>query len=109
MSLVVVELACHGIHFMISILSCKIEHLEMPLHVRYFQFKTKRIDNRKLHPSLRQYPRRLTYLSIFLLACVTSLESQTTINLTVYATSAFAEHSLVATVLVVQQVVNGRV
>ena len=44
--------------------------------------------------------------SIFLLAFVTSLESQTTTNLTVYATSAFAEHSLVATVLVVQGVVN---
>lgn len=45
--------------------------------------------------------------SIFLLAFFTSLESQTTINLTVYATSAFSTHSLVATVLVVQSVVNG--
>ena len=45
--------------------------------------------------------------SIYLLAFVTSLESQTTTNLTVYATSAFAEHSLVATVQVVQGVVNG--
>ena len=45
--------------------------------------------------------------SIFLLAFCTSLESQTTTNLTVYATSAFAEHSLVSTVLVVQGVVNG--
>ena len=46
--------------------------------------------------------------SIFLLAFATSLEAQTTSNLTVYATSAFSAHSLVATVLVVQQVVNGR-
>ncbi|KAL2036510.1 hypothetical protein N7G274_010740 [Stereocaulon virgatum] len=46
------------------------------------------------------------YLGIFLVAFCTSLEGQTTINLTVYATSAFAEHSLVATVLVVQGVVN---
>lgn len=46
------------------------------------------------------------YIGIYLLAFVTSLEGQTTTNLTVYATSAFAKHSLVATVLVVQQVVN---
>ncbi|KAL8742192.1 MAG: hypothetical protein Q9190_005285 [Brigantiaea leucoxantha] len=46
------------------------------------------------------------YLGIFLLAFFTSLEVQTTTNLTVYATSAFASHSLVATVLVVQGVVN---
>lgn len=45
--------------------------------------------------------------SVFLLAFFTSLESQTTINLTVYATSAFSLHSLVSTVLVVQGVVNG--
>lgn len=45
--------------------------------------------------------------SIFLLAFSTSLEGQTTINLTVYATSSFAQHSLVSTVLVVQGVVNG--
>lgn len=36
----------------------------------------------------------------------TSLEQQTTINLTVFATSAFAAHSLVSTVMVVQGVVN---
>ena len=48
-----------------------------------------------------------TPISIFLLAICTSLESQTTINLTVFATSAFSKHSLVSTVLVVQQVVNG--
>ncbi|KAL8914499.1 MAG: hypothetical protein Q9171_000852 [Xanthocarpia ochracea] len=46
------------------------------------------------------------YVGIFLLAFFTSLESQTTINLTAYATSAFSLHSLVATVLVVQSVVN---
>ncbi|KAL8775382.1 MAG: hypothetical protein Q9209_000390 [Squamulea sp. 1 TL-2023] len=46
------------------------------------------------------------YVGIFLLAFFTSLESQTTTNLTVYATSAFSTHSLVATVLVVQSVVN---
>ncbi|KAL8874646.1 MAG: hypothetical protein Q9174_000051 [Haloplaca sp. 1 TL-2023] len=46
------------------------------------------------------------YLGIFLLAFFTSLEGQTTINLTVFATSAFSTHSLVATVLVVQGVVN---
>ncbi|KAM0796047.1 hypothetical protein BDR22DRAFT_812634 [Usnea florida] len=46
------------------------------------------------------------YLGIFLVAFCTSLEGQTTTNLTVFATSAFAEHSLVATVLVVQGVVN---
>lgn len=44
---------------------------------------------------------------VLLLAFFTSLEGQTTINLTVYATSAFLNHSLVATVLVVQGVVNG--
>ncbi|KAL8927527.1 MAG: hypothetical protein Q9208_002332 [Pyrenodesmia sp. 3 TL-2023] len=46
------------------------------------------------------------YIGIFLLAFFTSLEGQTTINLTVFATSAFSTHSLVATVLVVQGVVN---
>lgn len=49
------------------------------------------------------------YLGIFLLAFFTSLEGQTTANLTVYATSTFKTHSLVATVLVVQGVVNGKV
>ncbi|MCJ1411817.1 hypothetical protein MMC19_005909 [Ptychographa xylographoides] len=46
------------------------------------------------------------YLGIFLLAFCTSLEGQTTVNLTVYATSSFAEFPLVATVYVVQEVVN---
>jgi len=45
--------------------------------------------------------------SIFLLAFCTSLEGQTTVNLTVYATSAFYQFPLVATVYVVQGVVNG--
>ncbi|KAL8953575.1 MAG: hypothetical protein Q9222_000570 [Ikaeria aurantiellina] len=49
----------------------------------------------------------IAYLGIFLLAFFTSLEGQTTTNLTVFATSAFSTHSLVATVLVVQGVVNG--
>lgn len=41
------------------------------------------------------------------MAFSTSLEQQTTVNLTPYATSAFAAHSLVSTVTVVQGVVNG--
>ena len=53
------------------------------------------------------YFSRLILCSIFLLAFFTSLEGQTTVNLTVYATSAFQTHSLVATVFVVQGVVNG--
>ncbi|KAL8735893.1 MAG: hypothetical protein Q9181_002620 [Wetmoreana brouardii] len=48
----------------------------------------------------------IAYSGIFLLAFFTSLEVQTTTNLTVFATSAFSTHSLVATVLVVQGVVN---
>jgi MFS family permease len=47
----------------------------------------------------------LAYLGIALTTWATSLESQTTTNLTVYATSAFSAHSLVSTVLVVQGVV----
>ncbi|MCJ1434969.1 hypothetical protein MMC27_004339 [Xylographa pallens] len=46
------------------------------------------------------------YLGIFLLAFCTSLEGQTTVNLSVYATSSFAEFPLVASVYVVQEVVN---
>ncbi|KAM0716729.1 hypothetical protein Q7P37_008174 [Cladosporium fusiforme] len=45
------------------------------------------------------------YFGVCLLAYATSLEGQTTVNLTIYATSAFKAHSLVATVLVVQGVV----
>lgn len=47
----------------------------------------------------------IAYLGIALTAWATSLESQTTTNLTVYATSSFSAHSLVSTVLVVQGVV----
>ncbi|KAK4898652.1 hypothetical protein LTR27_003824 [Elasticomyces elasticus] len=47
----------------------------------------------------------VAYLGIALTTWATSLESQTTTNLTVYATSAFSAHSLVSTVLVVQGVV----
>lgn len=46
--------------------------------------------------------------SIFLMAFCTSLESQTIMSLSAYATSAFSKHSLISTVLVVQNVVNGR-
>jgi MFS family permease len=45
------------------------------------------------------------YFGICLLAYATSLEGQTTVNLTIYATSAFKAHSLVATVLVIQNIV----
>lgn len=47
----------------------------------------------------------LTGSSIALLAFATSLEAQTTGNLTIFATSAFSSHSLVATVGVIQAVV----
>ncbi|KAI9889549.1 MAG: hypothetical protein M1814_005243 [Vezdaea aestivalis] len=46
------------------------------------------------------------YVGIFLMACSTSLEQQTVATLSVYATSSFAKHSLVATVLVIQGVVQ---
>ncbi|KAF2101030.1 putative siderophore-dependent iron transporter [Rhizodiscina lignyota] len=46
------------------------------------------------------------YLGLYLMAVSTSLEQQTTSNLTAFATSAFAAHSLVSTVSVVQGVVN---
>jgi hypothetical protein len=45
---------------------------------------------------------------LLLLANVTSLEIQVTSILTPYATSAFALHSLVSTIYVVQGVVAGR-
>lgn len=38
----------------------------------------------------------------------TSLEGQTVMSLGAYATSAFSKHSLISTVLVVQNVVNGK-
>ncbi len=47
----------------------------------------------------------VAYVGIALTAWATSLESQTTTNLTIYATSSFSAHSLVSTVLVVQGVV----
>lgn len=47
----------------------------------------------------------VAYVGIALLAYATSLEGQTTTNLTIFATSAFKAHSLVSTVLVVQGVV----
>jgi hypothetical protein len=46
--------------------------------------------------------------SIFLMAFCTSLEGQTVMSLSAYATSAFSKHSLISTVLVVQNVVNGK-
>lgn len=42
------------------------------------------------------------------MAFCTSLESQTLMSLSAYATSAFSKHSLISTVLVVQNVVNGK-
>ncbi|KAJ5585425.1 Major facilitator superfamily domain general substrate transporter [Penicillium hispanicum] len=49
----------------------------------------------------------VAYVSIFLMAFCTSLEGQTVMSLSAYATSAFSRHSLISTVLVVQNVVNG--
>lgn len=43
------------------------------------------------------------------MAFCTSLEGQTVSSLTAYATSAFSKHSLISTVLVVQNVVNGEI
>ncbi|KAJ5894489.1 hypothetical protein N7495_006180 [Penicillium taxi] len=48
----------------------------------------------------------VAYVSIFLMAFCTSLEGQTVMSLSAYATSAFSQHSLISTVLVVQNVVN---
>ncbi|KKA25263.1 Siderochrome-iron transporter MirC [Rasamsonia emersonii CBS 393.64] len=48
----------------------------------------------------------IAYLGIFLMAFCTSLEGQTVASLAVYATSSFSKHSLISTVLVVQNVVN---
>lgn len=41
------------------------------------------------------------------MAFCTSLEGQTVLSLSAYATSSFSKHSLISTVLVVQNVVNG--
>ncbi|RFU29706.1 hypothetical protein B7463_g6633, partial [Scytalidium lignicola] len=46
------------------------------------------------------------YVSIFLMAFSTSLEGQVTFSLSVFATSSFAQHSLISTVYVVQGVMN---
>ncbi|KAI1269920.1 siderophore iron transporter mirC [Xylariaceae sp. FL1019] len=46
------------------------------------------------------------YVSIFLMAFATSLEGQVTYSVSVFATSAFSSHSLIATVYVIQGVVN---
>jgi MFS family permease len=48
----------------------------------------------------------IAYVSIFLMSFCTSLEGQTVASLGAYATSAFSKHSLISTVLVVQNVVN---
>ncbi|KAH8696081.1 siderochrome-iron transporter MirC [Talaromyces proteolyticus] len=48
----------------------------------------------------------IAYIGIFLMAFCTSLEGQTISSLAVYATSSFSKHSLISTVLVVQNVVN---
>ncbi|KAJ6089593.1 hypothetical protein N7467_004809 [Penicillium canescens] len=48
----------------------------------------------------------IAYVSIFLMAFCTSLEGQTVMSLSAYATSAFSKHSLISTVLVIQNVVN---
>lgn len=42
------------------------------------------------------------------MAFCTSLEGQTVSSLSAYATSSFSKHSLISTVLVVQNVVNGK-
>lgn len=50
----------------------------------------------------------LTGPSLMLIANITSLEIQVTSNLTFYATSSFAAHSLLSTIAVVQGVVSGK-
>ncbi|KAM5438871.1 hypothetical protein McanMca71_000616 [Microsporum canis] len=48
----------------------------------------------------------IAYLGIILMAFCSSLETQTVASLTAYATSSFSKHSLISTVLVIQNVVN---
>ncbi len=48
------------------------------------------------------------YCGIFLMAFTTSLEGQVTYSVVAFATSSFSSHSLIATVYVIQGVVNGR-
>ena len=50
----------------------------------------------------------LANFSILLMAFTMSLESQVTYALTAFAVSSFNNHSLLSTVYVVQNVVNGR-
>ena len=49
----------------------------------------------------------VTYLSVLLMAFTTSLEGQVTYPLAAFAVSSFDNHSLLSTVFVVQNVVNG--
>ncbi|KAI3336587.1 siderophore iron transporter mirC [Xylariaceae sp. AK1471] len=46
------------------------------------------------------------YFSIFLMAFTTSLEGQVTYSVVAFATSSFSSHSLIATVYVIQGIVN---
>ena len=49
----------------------------------------------------------IAYMSILLMAFTTSLEGQVTYPLAAFAVSSFKKHSLLSTVYVVQNVVNG--
>ncbi|KAI9886491.1 MAG: hypothetical protein M1823_001671 [Watsoniomyces obsoletus] len=46
------------------------------------------------------------YIGIFLIAFSTSLEGQTVLSLSIYATSSFQKHSMLAVVFVVQGIIN---
>ncbi|ESZ89922.1 hypothetical protein SBOR_9684 [Sclerotinia borealis F-4128] len=48
----------------------------------------------------------MAYIGIFLISFTTSLEGQVVASLAVFATSSFNDHSLISTVLVIQNVVN---
>ncbi|KAL1953815.1 hypothetical protein VTO42DRAFT_2142 [Malbranchea cinnamomea] len=64
---------------------------------------------RKMEAISRTWTQRsliVAYLGIFLMAYSTSLETQTVLSLSAYATSSFSKHSLISTVMVVQNVVN---
>jgi hypothetical protein len=77
------------------------------LIVAYIGLVQEESETKKEH-NKRDYLCPLTHGRIFLMAFCTSLEGQTTASLAVYATSSFSKHSLVSTVLVVQNVVNGK-
>lgn len=49
----------------------------------------------------------MAYLGVFLISFAVSLETQTLAALTPFATSSFHQHSLISTVFVVQNVING--